>query len=183
MGKRFERIEDAHARFIAAQHVFFVATAAADGRVNVSPKGMKSLIVDGPNRILWRNLTGSGNETAGHLRQVNRMTLMWCAFERRPMILRAYGTARTLHSRDPDWVGLNGRFPPKTGARQIYDMAVEMVQVSCGYGVPLMDFRQDRDALDTWALDKGRDGIREYWAERNSHTIDGTATGVLDDEA
>jgi hypothetical protein len=100
MAKQFDAIADDHRAFIEAQHMFFCGSAAPDGRVNISPKGMDSLRVIGPNRIIWRNLTGSGNETVGHLLRLNRMTLMWCGFEARPMIMRAYGTATTLHPRD-----------------------------------------------------------------------------------
>jgi len=179
MAKQFESISHDHAAFIAAQHLFFVGTAAADGRVNISPKGMDSLRVLGPNRIVWRNLTGSGNETAGHLAQVNRMTLMWCGFETRPMILRAYGAARTLHPRDADFGALNGTFPPAIGARQLYDMTVDLVQTSCGFAVPFMDFASERDVLTHWAEDKGKEGVTAYWADRNQKTIDGLPTHII----
>ncbi|MDJ0626908.1 MAG: pyridoxamine 5'-phosphate oxidase family protein [Rhodobacter sp.] len=180
MGKQFPRLDKRLQDFIEAQHMFFVATAAPEGRVNISPKGMDSLRVLGPNRILWRNVTGSGNETAGHLLQLNRMTVMWCSFTTRPMILRAFGTARTIHPRDADWDTLNGHFPPSDGARQIYDMAVDLVQTSCGYAVPFFEFAGDRDTLQKWTDDRGADGVRRYWAERNTQTIDGAPTGILD---
>lgn len=180
MAKFFEMIETAHASFIADQHVFFVGTAAETGRVNVSPKGMDALRVLGPNRIVWRNLTGSGNETAGHLGQVNRMTLMWCSFEKRPMILRCYGTARTIHPRDNDWDSLNAHFEPAIHARNIFDVSVEQVQSSCGYSIPFMDFVGERDTLDQWAASKGEDGIRTHWAESNQQTIDGFPTGMTE---
>jgi hypothetical protein len=183
MATQFPALSDAHRRFIAAQHIFFVGTAAAEGRVNVSPKGMDSLRVADANRIVWRNLTGSGNETAGHLAQVNRMTLMWCGFDRQPLILRAYGTARVLHPRDTEFAALNADFPPSPGARQIYEMAVEMVQASCGYAVPFMDYAGEREVLRDWAEKKGPEGIREYWAERNGATIDGAPTHILPADA
>ena len=119
MGKQFDAISDDHKSFIEAQHIFFSGSAANEGKVNISPKGMDSLRVMGPNRIVWRNLTGSGNETAGHLALNPRMTLMWCGFETRPMILRCYGTAKTLHNRDSDFAKLNALFPSSYGARQI----------------------------------------------------------------
>ena len=179
MAKQFDSIEADHRAFIEAQHIFFVGSAAATGHVNVSPKGMDSLRVMGPDRIVWRNLTGSGNETAGHLRLVNRMTLMWCGFEKRPMILRAYGTARTLHPRDADFAALNAAFPDSVGARQIYDMRVDLVQTSCGYAVPFYDYAGERDVLAKWADNKGPDGIADYWVERNQQTIDGLPTAIL----
>lgn len=178
MAKQFDSLSEDLTQFIEAQHLFFVGTAAESGRVNVSPKGMDSLRVLGPNRVLWRNLTGSGNETAGHLARVNRMTLMWCSFETRPLILRLYGTATVHHAGDDGFEGLNARFPPDPGARQVYDMAVEMVQTSCGYAVPFMEFREDRHVLESWAEKKGPEGVRNYWREKNRTTIDGFETGV-----
>ena len=180
MAKQFDQITDDHRQFIEAQHIFFVGSAADVGRVNVSPKGMDSLRVLGPNRIIWRNLTGSGNETAAHLARINRMTLMWCGFETRPMIMRAYGTARTLHPRDADFADLNAAFPASVGARQIYDMTVDLLQTSCGYAVPFFEHRGPRDVLKKWAEDKGPDGIATYWNERNQQTIDGLPTHILD---
>ena len=176
MAKQFDQISEDLQRFIAAQHIFFVGSAGIETRVNISPKGMDSLRVLGPNRIVWRNLTGSGNETAGHLAQINRMTLMWCGFEKRPMILRCYGTARTLHAGDAEFDALNADFPPSHGARQLYDVNVDLVQTSCGYAVPFYDYTGERDVLAKWADDKGPDGIKDYWRTRNQQTIDGDPT-------
>ena len=140
---------------------------------------MDSLRVLGPNRIIWRNLSGSGNETAGHLARINRMTLMWCSFEKTPMILRTYGSARTLHPRDPAFAALNDDFPPSHGARQIYDVTLDLVQSSCGYAVPFYDYAGEREVLADWAENKGPDGIRTYWETRNQTTIDGLPTGIV----
>lgn len=183
MGKQYERIGDSHREFIEAQKLFFVATAAPDGRVNVSPKGMDSLQVVGPNRVLWLNVTGSGNETAAHLRESDRMTLMFCAFEGAPMILRLYGHARTLHPRDAEWDDLIGGFPPLPGARQIYDLRVDLVQTSCGTAVPLFDYVEDRDQLNRTFSKRGEEGVRRYWAEKNTESIDGRPTGILEPES
>lgn len=179
MGTQYDSLSDAHISFIRSQHIFFVGSAAQNGRVNISPKGMDSLRVMDANRIIWRNLTGSGNETAGHLAEVNRITLMWCGFEKVPMILRAYGTARTLYPRDTEFDAFNADFPPSHGARQIYDVTIEMVQKSCGYAVPFMDYAGDRDVLKNWAEKQGSDGIQSYWKDRNQTTIDGKPTGIL----
>ncbi|MBI1418517.1 MAG: pyridoxamine 5'-phosphate oxidase family protein [Limimaricola sp.] len=178
MAKRFDAFSDDHTRFIAEQHIFFVASAAPDGRVNLSPKGGDALRVTGPNRLVWRNLTGSGNETAAHLLESPRMTVMWCSFTTRPLILRAYGTARVLHRDEDGFADLNALFPAHPGARQVYDMTVDLVQTSCGYAVPFMDFVADRDTLDTWAEKKGEDGIRAYWTEKNLTSVDGKPTGL-----
>ncbi len=182
MARQFDHIDARNRAFIEEQHIFFVGTAAPDGRVNISPKGMDSLRVTGPNRIVWLNLTGSGNETAGHLLQANRMTLMWCSFTTRPLIMRAYGTATTLHVGDDGFDALAAMFPPpvgaSAGARQIFDMNVEMLQTSCGYAVPFFDYVGERDTLEKWNEDKGRTGIRHWWAERNAVTLDGVPTGI-----
>ncbi len=176
MAEFFDALSDDHQRFIERQHVFFVATAAADGRVNLSPKGGPSVVPLDPNRLLWLNLTGSGNETAAHILERNRITLMWTAFEGPPLILRVYGQARAVHPDDPEWDECVARIPASIGARQYFEIAVESVQTSCGYQVPLMDFREDRKALDKWAEKKGEDGIRTYWTEKNAVSIDGLPT-------
>jgi hypothetical protein len=178
MAKQFDRIGDDHRRFIQEQHLFFTGSAAPDGRVNISPKGMDSLRIIGPNRIVWMNLTGSGNETAGHLLESTRMTLMWCSFTTRPLILRCYGTARTLHPGDAGWDVLAAMFPARRSARQIFDVAVDLVQTSCGYAVPFMDYVGERDAMQHWIDARSDDDLRAYWVEKNSVTIDGKPTGV-----
>jgi hypothetical protein len=180
MAKQFPSFEDNTREFAEAQHIYFVATAAADGRVNLSPKGGDSLRILGPNRLIWRNLTGSGNETAGHLRENTRMTVMWCGFEKRPLILRAYGTARAVHVGDADWAQLNSHFDAHVGSRQIYDLNVDLVQTSCGYAVPYFDHQGHRETLDTWSDGKGEAGIHDYWNEKNRVTIDGKPTGIED---
>jgi len=178
MGKQFDQITDRHREFIERQPMFFVATAARDGRVNVSPKGLDSLRVLGPRRVVWINGTGSGNETAAHLLDTNRITIMFCSFVREPLILRLYGEARAVQPGDPDWVALSGLFPPLRGARQVYDVDVDLVQTSCGYGVPLMETVGQRDLMDTWAAKKGPDGLAAYWAEKNTTSLDGLPTGL-----
>ncbi len=178
MGKQFETLNEDHIRFIADQKIFFVGSAAATGKVNISPKGGDSLRVKAPNRILWRNLTGSGNETAGHLPLENRITLMWCGFETRPIILRCYGSAKVFHARDAEFDALNAEFKEDVGARQIFDMTIDMVQSSCGYAVPFFDYQGDRTVLETWSEGKGRDGIDTYWTDRNTKTLDGFPTYV-----
>ncbi len=178
MAKRYSELQPDQTAFIAAQHLFFVATAPQTGRVNLSPKGMDALRVLSPTRILWLNLTGSGNETAAHLAADPRITLMWCGFETRPLILRAYGTARAVHRRDAGWPMLAAHLPDQPGARQIVDVTIDLVQSSCGFAVPFMDFVADRPVLHDWAVGKGTDGLRDYWTARNRETIDGAPTGI-----
>ena len=180
MGTRYDRILDLHRAFIEAQPLYFVATAAPDGRVNVSPKGLDSLRVLGPERVAWLSVTGSGNETAAHLERNDRMTLMFCAFDGRPNILRLYGHARAIYPGDAGWSGLAARFPDLPGSRQIFDMTVDLVQTSCGMAVPLMDFREQRSDLVAWAERKGGDGLARYWDEKNRESIDGFAARIPD---
>lgn len=181
MARQYDAVTDGLQQFIERQHIFFVATAAADGRVNLSPKGLDSLRVLGPNRVAWLNVTGSGNETAAHVRENPRMTLMFASFEAEPMILRLYGTARVVHRNAPDWPTLLARFKPLPGARQIFDLAVDLVQTSCGMAVPRFDYLGDRDALNDWAQKRGEAGIRQYWADKNQVSIDGKPTRILEE--
>ena len=179
MAKQFESITPQLASFIADQKIFFVATAMSTGHVNVSPKGMDSFRIVDPNRVMWLNVTGSGNETAAHLLESNRITVMFCAFEGKPLILRLYGTANVYHDRDAAWEQHISLFPKLHGARQIIDIQVEIVQTSCGMAVPFMDYNRERDELDNWARKKGDNGIKEYWQQKNLKSIDGAETGIF----
>lgn len=183
MGKRLEHISPELADFIQQQKIFFVGTAAEEGRVNISPKGTDTFRVLGENKIVWLNLTGSGNETAAHLLKNNRMTIMFCAFEGKPMILRLYGTAQIFHNRDEKFQEYFRLFEDFTGARQIIEMDVDLVQTSCGFAVPLMDFKEERTILTNWADKQGEEGIKKYWAEKNMKSIDGFETKILDCKA
>ncbi|MEL6555257.1 MAG: pyridoxamine 5'-phosphate oxidase family protein [Cyanobacteria bacterium J06621_11] len=176
MAKQYKHISEQHQAFIQKQKLFFVGTAGAAGRVNVSPKGMDSLRVLGPNRVVWLSVTGSGNETAAHLAETDRMTVMFCAFEGAPTILRLYGTARAIYPRDADWSELIEMFPALPGTRQLFDLSVDLVQTSCGYAVPLFDYVGDRDTLNKWASKKGPEGIEAYQREKNQTSIDGQPT-------
>jgi len=179
VGKKQGEMSARHVAFIQAQKLFFVGTAAPDGRVSVSPKGLDTLRIKGSHHLSWLNLTGSGNETAAHLLENSRMTLMFCALEGDPLILRLYGQARAIHPRDADWEALLGGFPPLPGARQIIEMEIDLVQTSCGFGVPRFDFVEERTLLNQWAEQKGAEGISEYWEEKNHLSLDGRPTGIF----
>lgn len=168
--------------FIAQQKVFFVATAAENGRINLSPKGLDSIRILDDNTLLWLNLTGSGNETAAHIALKNRITLMFCAFEGKPLILRLYGTCKVYHPRDTQWTDYISLFPEREGSRQIMEVQIESVQTSCGYAVPTMEYKEDRRILDDWVDRKGRSGIETYWEEKNTESIDGFPTYILPEE-
>ena len=180
MAQRYPALSKKLIDFIAAQHMFFVATATADSRINLSPKGMDSLRVLSDNRVIWLNVTGSGNETAAHLLENPRMTVMFNAFEGSPMILRLYGQARAIHTGDEEWEMLYSNFDPTPGARQIFDLAIDLVQTSCGMAVPRYDYVEDRDNLRKWAVNKGDDGLADYWREKNQTSLDGKDTGIFE---
>jgi hypothetical protein len=180
MGKQYTEISEQHTQFINAQKIYFVGTATADSRVNVSPKGMDSLQVLDSKHVAWLNVTGSGNETAAHVQQNPRMTIMFCAFEGAPLILRLYGTARVIHQDDAEWNMLYARFKPLPGARQIFNLAINLVQTSCGMGVPFYHFKAEREQLNEWAEKKGEMGIRQYWLDKNQVTIDAIPTHIAD---
>ncbi len=178
MAQQFSEISSEMTEFIHKQKVFFIGTADDDGRVNISPKGSDSLRVLGSNRVVWLNLTGSGNESAAHMMANNRLTIMFCSFEEKPMILRLYGSGIIIHPGNAEWDELSKLFPDKIGARQFFDIAVDLVQTSCGFQVPYYDYMGERDMLDKWTERRGRAGIEQYWGEGNRRSIDGKPTGI-----
>lgn len=177
-----DRVTKRQIEFIEAQPMFFVATAAADARVNVSPKGMDTLRVLDPQRIVWLNLTGSGNETAAHVRDNGRMTLMFMSIADKPLILRLYGTATTIHPRDESWPELIEMFPTMGGSRQIFDLRIEKTSTSCGSGVPIMTVESNRGAteLEPFYAAKTDEELHAYWSRKNTESIDGLPTAIFD---
>jgi hypothetical protein len=161
--------------FIAAQPVFFVATAplVRDGHVNLSPKGLSSFRVLSPSRVAYLDLTGSGNETAAHAAENGRITFMFCAFEGPPRILRLYGQARAVQPASAEWADLAPHFDLLPGTRQLIVADLTRVQTSCGFGVPIMRLESHRDQLEKWVSKKGEQGLRTYRANKNARSIDG----------
>lgn len=180
MAKFYSSITSRLQKFIEAQKMFFVATAPTNGRINLSPKGMDSFRVISPNRVLWLNVTGSGNETAAHLLENNRITIMFCSFEGAPNILRLYGKGREIKPNDTEWSDVASMFPELPGARQIYDIEIESAQTSCGMSIPYYEYIGERNQLNDWATEKGEEGIKAYWEEKNQTSIDGLPTHILD---
>ncbi|MFN3750334.1 MAG: pyridoxamine 5'-phosphate oxidase family protein [Thiobacillus sp.] len=180
MARFYPALVAQHRAFIAAQKIFFIATGAATGRLNLSPKGMDSLRVLADDRVAYLDLTGSGNETAAHLKHDGRMTLMWCSFDADPLILRTYGRGRTVRRQDAEWSALRAHFPSLPGERQLIVLDIESVQTSCGYAVPTYAYTGERDTLARWAEKKGPAGLLDYWREKNQTSIDGLATGLLE---
>lgn len=183
MAKQFPSISDAHRSFIQSQKVFFTGSCAAGARVNISPRSTEHLHVIGATQIAYLDLTGSGSETAAHARADGPVTIMLCAFSGPPVILRLYGKARIAFRGTPEYMDFLSRLYEglePLGARQITFLNIDLVQTSCGYGVPLFDHVGERPVLERWAEAKGEEGLRAYRAEKNAFSIDGLATGFHD---
>lgn len=181
MAKFFSELDDALQSFIREQKVFFTATAPAEGRINLSPKGMDTFRCLDPKTVAYLDLTGSGNETAAHLIENGRMTVMFCSFSEKPLILRIYGRGRVVRPRDSEWAGLHARFRPSVGERQIVVLHVESAQTSCGFAVPVFELKEERPMLTEWTVKKGEEGVRDYWREKNQVSIDGLPTHLCED--
>ncbi len=175
MGKLHDRIDEQLADWIGRQRVFFVATAPAgpNGHVNCSPKGGDAFRVIGPRTVVYQDLTGSGVETIAHLRDNGRIVVMFCAFEGQPKIVRLHGRGDVISPGHPEFDSLRAQFPDHAGTRSFVKIDVTRVSDSCGFGVPLLDFRADRDALGQWAESKGPVKLQEYRREKNARSIDG----------
>lgn len=181
MAKFYPALDDTLRAFIARQQMFFVATAPRDGRINLSPKGLDGLRVLDERRVAYLDLTGSGNESAAHLLENGRMTLMFCSFEGDPLILRLYGRGRVVARKDAEWPELAALFPALPGVRQFVVLDIDSLQTSCGAGVPLYTYQGERDALLNWLEKKGEEDTRAYRLEKNRISIDGLPTGLSEE--
>lgn len=175
MGKVYPVLDEGLQEWIGSQHVFFVATAplSADGLVNLSPKGLDSFAILDERTVAYLDLVGSGAETIAHLRENGRITLLFCAFEGPPKLLRLYGRGEAIEPGDQAFDDLAARFPSYVATRSIIRVGVERIADSCGYGVPLYEYMEPRKQLSAWAERKGADGIREYQLENNRRSLDG----------
>lgn len=183
MAKQFAAIDEDRSAFISRQKIFFAGSAANGSRVNISPRSTDHFHVIGPNEVAYLDLTGSGSETAAHARAGGTMTIMLCAFDGPPLILRLYGKAEIAFRGSPSYQAFLDRHYPggePLGARQVVTLAVDLVQTSCGYAVPLFDHAGERPILDRWAAAKGEDGLRAYRQEKNVESIDGLPTGFVE---
>jgi hypothetical protein len=174
MGRVLDAITDELAAFIAAQRVFFVATAPTDGgHVNLSPKGLDTFTVLDPSTVAYLDLTGSGIETVAHLRENGRITIMFCAFDGKPNIVRLYGRGEVLPTGEPEADALLPCFGEYPGARSVIRVRVDRVSTSCGYGVPLLEYAGERDELLKFAERRGPEGLVQYREDKNAASIDG----------
>jgi hypothetical protein len=175
MAERSEEIDQALRQFIEAQRLFFVATAplAGSGHINLSPKGLDTFRILGPTRVAYADLNGSGVETIAHIRENGRLTIMFCAFEGKPKILRLYGRGTVVEPNDPEFESLLRRFAANSRPRSVIVLNITRIAESCGFGVPLYAFVGDRDQLPAWAERKGAEGILAYQRQKNAASIDG----------
>lgn len=174
MGKFSDSIQTAHKNFIESQHIFFVASAplAATGHVNLSPKGLDSFRVLADNKVAYMDLISSGNETSAHILENGRITFMFCSFDKKPNILRLYGKGITVLPGTELWETYSPHFTIYSSTRQIIVADIDLVQTSCGFGVPQYDFIGNRDIHFEWAETKGREGLEEYVREKNLKSLD-----------
>lgn len=180
MGKLHDSIKPAHKEFIEKQHIFFVATAplSANGRVNLSPKGLDCFRVLGENKVGYMDLISSGNETSAHTLENGRITIMFCSFEGAPNILRLYGKGTAVLPGTPDWEKYAPEFTLYPSTRQLIIADIDLVQTSCGFGVPLYQYEGERDIHFEWAEKKGADGLHEYVQQNNLQSLDGLPTNL-----
>lgn len=175
-------LNDKDKRFIKSQKMFFVATSPKEGKINLSPKGLDDTFkIVNNNTILWLNYFGSGNETAAHLLEDNRMTIMFCAFEGKPNILRLYCTAKAIQEKDNTWEDYLSHFKVTRAARQIFEVTIANVNNSCGMGVPLYDFVNQRIALTNYYDKHTNEDYVEYMKKNNQVSFDGKDTKLFED--
>lgn len=176
-----EKISDSLKTFIEKQKMFFTASAPNFGRVNLSPKGVDTFRYIDEKTVAYLDLTGSGNETAAHIQENGRLTIMFCSFDEKPLILRLYGKGEVVKINGQRWSELEKHFVHYFGERQIIVLHVEAVQTSCGFGVPLYELREERGKLIDW-LDEQKDEekLKDYWRKKNLQSIDGLPTNLLD---
>ena len=180
MSEFFDELLAKHCDFIEEQQLFTVATAPTKGRINLSPRGLDSFRIINSKRVAWLDLVGSGNETAAHLKENGRITIMFMSFTRTPLIMRLYGAGYAVHPGDDEFDEYIGLFTNMRGVRQIMIVDIDNLQTSCGYGVPRADNVRARPTLEKWAESKDEDELYDYQMQKNVRSIDGLDTGLFD---
>lgn len=180
MGKFHDTIKSEHKEFIKKQHIFFVATSplSADGRINLSPKGLDSFRVMGDNIVAYMDVISSGNETSAHILENGRITFMFCSFDETPNILRLYGKGFSVLPNSKEWELYAPNFTIYPSTRQIIVANIYSVQTSCGFGIPLFEYVAERDMHFKWADKKGREGLDQYVQDNNLKSLDGLPTAI-----
>jgi hypothetical protein len=183
MAKFYTELNETLRTFIAQQHIYFNASAPNQGRINVSPKGLDTFRILGDKCVAYLDLTGSECETAAHIAENGRLTLMFCSFDDKPLILRIYGRGRVVRMRDPEWNDLHALFPTVPGERQIIVLDIDSIMSTCGFGVPLYEHKGERTMLPEWSSKMGEERMEAYRHERNQRSIDGLPTYLYEEPA
>jgi|SRR5271170_7843618 len=181
MAKFYTELDDTLRTFISCQHVFFNASAPGQGRINLSPKGLDTFRILNDKCVAYLDLTGSENETAAHIAENGRLTIMFCSFEDKPLILRLYGKGRVVRKQDREWDEFSPHFLHLPGERQIIVLDIESIMATCGFAVPLYEYKGERDLLTDFACKQGDAGMEEYRHKKNERSIDGLPTYLYDD--
>ncbi|MCX6061945.1 MAG: pyridoxamine 5'-phosphate oxidase family protein [Campylobacterales bacterium] len=180
MATKFEELNHEIIDFIEKQKIYFVATATEESFINLSPKGMDSFKIIDNKRVVWINATGSTNESSAHIQRNKRMTIMFCSFEKDPLIVKLIGNAKVIHKNDKEWDELSNLLPNLSGCRQIFDVRLEMVLTVCGMAVPYFEYKGERNDLREWAINQGDEGLIDYWGKKNQVSLNGEATHILE---
>jgi Pyridoxamine 5'-phosphate oxidase len=183
MAKFYTELDEHLRSFIAAQHIFFNASAPNQGRINLSPKGLDTFRILSDQRVAYLDLTGSECETAAHLAENGRLTLMFCSFDEKPLIVRLYGKGSIVRPRDPQWQEFRGLFPAIPGDRQIIVLDIESIMTTCGFAVPRYEFISEREQLVEFTCNMGEEKMNEYRQRKNQVSIDGLPTYLFADPA
>jgi hypothetical protein len=181
MAKFYTELDEMLCDFIRAQHMFFNCSAPNQGRINVSPKGLDTFRILSNTRVAYLDLTGSECDTAAHIAENGRLTLMFCSFDEKPLILRLYGRGSVVHHRDAQWQELRSHFPDIPGERQIIVLDIESIITTCGHGVPKYQFIEHRKQLPNWVCKMGDEKMDAYRHQKNERSIDGLPTYLFED--
>jgi len=180
MATQYPSLNENIEKFIQQQKIFFIATATEDSFINLSPKGMDSLKIMDKNRVIWLNSTGSTNESAAHIQRDSRMTMMFCSFEKDPLIVKLIGNAEVIHKKDARWEELSKELPDIPGARQIFDLKIEIVLTVCGMAVPYFEYQGEREDLNDYWKKQGDEGLEAYWKKKNQTSLNSYDTGIVE---
>ena len=180
MATQYKKLNKEIKNFIEKQKIYFVSTTTKDGYINLSPKGMNSLKILDDNRVIWLNSTGSTNESSTNIQRDNRMTIMFCSFEEEALIVKLFGKAKVIHKNDKEWKELSELLPSIPGARQIFDINLELVITVCGSAVPFFEYQGEREDLNNYWNNAGDNGLKEYWKKKNQISLNGYETLILE---
>jgi len=180
MADKHQALNENIEEFIKKQKIFFVATATEDSFINLSPKGMDSLKIMDKNRVIWLNSTGSTNESSAHIQRDPRMTMMFCSFEKDPLIVKLIGKAKVIHKKDEAWESLAKELPDIPGARQIFDLEIELVLTVCGMAVPFFEYKGEREDLNEYWKKQGNEGLEKYWKKKNQVSLNGEKSYIVE---